>query len=176
MRTTAKRLTKPEMRALVEGFAEALNAHDLQAVASRLTDDVVWTHPFTVEPLQGKAAVMADLAATYRSFPDLHAPLEDAVVYLADDHAGAVMTWTMVGTMTGESPFDYAPRGKVMRIRGMGRFGFRDGLIASYEMVYDGLDFARQLGIMPGEKSLTLKALIELQRWTTKARKAMRLK
>jgi hypothetical protein len=42
-------------------------------------------------------------------------------------------------------------------------------------MVYDGLDFARQLGILPREKSLTYKALLEMQRWTIKARKALKV-
>lgn len=33
MKTTARRLTKAEIRRLVEGFAKALNAHDLDAAA-----------------------------------------------------------------------------------------------------------------------------------------------
>src|SRR5690606_18912993 len=93
MKTTARRLTKAEIRRLVEGFAKALNAHDLDAALEYLTDDVVWTHPFTVEPLHGKAAVRADLAETFRSFPDLHSPLEDTRIFLDDAHKSAVTTW-----------------------------------------------------------------------------------
>lgn len=175
MATTTKRLTKAEIRALLQGYGDALNAHDVEAVMSYLTDDVMWTHPFVLEPLRGKEAVKADLSETFRSFPDLYAPVEDTHVYLGEDHRTAMSTWTMVGTMSGPSPSGFESTGRFMRIHGVGLYTFRDGLISEYTMLYDGLEFARQLGIMPSEKSLMFKALLEMQRWTTRARKAMRV-
>lgn len=174
MRTTTKRLTKAEMRAFLEDYAMAWNDHDLDAVVSRLTEDVVWDHPFTIEPLRGRAAARADLAETYRSFPDLHFPVEDSRIYPGDDHASAVATWTMVGTMAGPAR-GAEPTGRTVRISGVVTYRFRDGLIAEQTIVYDGLEFSRQLGLLPSEKSLTFKALLELQRLGTKARKALRL-
>lgn len=175
MKTTAKRLTKAEMRLRIEGFIKALNDHDLEAAGEYLTDDVTWSHPFTVDPLRGKEAVKADLGETFRSFPDLHAPLEDTTIYLEDDHTGAATSWTMVGTMTGPSPDGFESTGRFMRISGMSRYAFRGSLISEYTLVYDGLEFARQLGMMPSDRSLTFKTLREMQRWTTKARKALRI-
>ena len=175
MRTAAKRLTKAEMRTLIEEFAQALNDHDVEAVAARLAADVTWIHPFTVEPLRGREAVKADLSETFRSFPDLHAPLEDTRIYIGDDHSTAVTSWTMLGTMSGPSPEGFESTGRFMRITGDSRYTFRGSLISEYTMVYDGLEFARQLGMLPKEKSLTFKALLEMQRWTIKARKALRI-
>ncbi len=175
MKTTAKRLTKAEVRGVVEGFAKALNDHDVDAAVEYLTDDVVWTHPFTMEPLHGPEAVRADLAETFRSFPDLHSPLEDTEVFVGESHDTAVTTWTMLGTMSGPSPVGFEATGRFMRITGASRYSFRDGRISEYELVYDGLEFARQLGILPSERSLTFKALQELQRWTAKARKTLRI-
>jgi len=174
MPTTAKRPTKAELRALVEGFVQALNDHDVDTAVGYMTDDVVWTHPFTVEPLRGRDAVRADLSETYRSFPDLHAPIEDTTIYVADDHGSAVTVWTMLGTMTGRSPAGFEATGRVMRINGVSIYRFREGRIGSYTMVYDGLEYARQLGMLPREKSLTYRALLEMQRWTTMARKVLR--
>jgi steroid delta-isomerase-like uncharacterized protein len=175
MTTTAKRPTKAELRELVEAFAQALNDHDLDVVTGYLTDDVLWSHPFTVEPLRGKAAVRADLSETFRSFPDLHAPVDDKGIYLSEDPSRAVVTWTMLGTMSGPSPQGFESTGRFMRIAGVGLIRFRDGLISEYAMVYDGLDYARQLGILPRERSLTYRALLEMQRWTIKARKALKV-
>lgn len=175
MKATAKRLTKAQMYLLIEGFAQALNDHDVDAVTEYMTDNVVWSHPFTMEPLRGKDAVKADLSETFRSFPDLHAPVDDSGIFLSDDHSRAVTTWTMLGTMSGPSPQGFESTGRFLRISGVGIFRFRDGLISEYTMVYDGLDFARQLGILPREKSLTYKALLEMQRWTIKARKALKV-
>ncbi len=173
MRTTAKRLTKAEMRAFLEDYTKAWNDHDLDAVVARLTEDVVWDHPFTIEPLRGRAAARADLAETYRSFPDLHFPVEDSRIYVGDDHASAVGTWTLVGTMAGPAR-GAEPTGRTVRIAGVVTYRFRDGLISEQTIVYDGLEFSRQLGLLPSEKSLTLKALLELQRLGTRARKALR--
>lgn len=175
MKATTKRLTKVQMYLLIEGFAQALNDHDVDAVTEYMTDNVVWSHPFTMEPLRGKDAVKADLSETFRSFPDLHAPVDDSGIFLSDDHSRAVTTWTMLGTMSGPSPQGFESTGRFLRISGVGIFRFRDGLISEYTMVYDGLDFARQLGILPREKSLTYKALLEMQRWTIKARKALKV-
>ena len=175
MKTTARRLTKAEVRRLVEGFAKALNDHDLDAATEYLTDDVVWSHPFTVEPLHGRQAVRADLAETFRSFPDLHSPLEDTRIFLDDDHTAAVTTWTMLGTMSGPSPAGFESTGRFVRIAGASRYTFRGGLISEYELVYDGLEYARQLGMIPSERSLTFRVLQEMQRWTAKARKALRI-
>lgn len=175
MKTTARRLTKAQMHSLIAGFAQALNDHDVDAVTEYMTDNVLWSHPFTMEPLRGKDAVKADLSETFRSFPDLHAPVDDSGIYLSDDHTRGVVTWTMLGTMSGPSPQGFESTGRFMRLSGVGIFRFRDGKISEYTMVYDGLDFARQLGILPREKSLTYKALLEMQRWTIKARKALKV-
>lgn len=174
MRATAKRLTKAEMRAFLEDYMKAWNDHDIDKILSMLTDDVVWTHPFTIEPLRGKDAVRADLSETYRSFPDLHFPVEDSEVFLTDDHSRAVTTWTLVATMTEQSQ-GFEPTGRIARISGLCVYKVRDGLISEHTIVYDGLEFTRQLGLLPREKSLTFKALLELQRLTTKAKKAIRL-
>lgn len=163
MSTAAKRLTRAEMRVFLEDYLKAWNDQDLDGIVSHLTDDVVWSHPFMIEPLRGRAAARADLSETYRAFPDLHFPAEDNQIFLPDDDTSAVTSWTFVGTAAGPSG-GYESGGRLVRMSGLCVYRFRDGLISEHTIVYDGLEFARQLGLLPSEKSLTIKAIAQLRK------------
>jgi steroid delta-isomerase-like uncharacterized protein len=173
MSTTTKRLTRTAIYTLVEGFFKALNDRDFDAALSYVTDDVIYKQPFT-GTMRGKEAVRAELAQTYSAFQDMHMPVEDVGIYVSDDHSAAVVTCTMVGTMTGAA-MGAAHTGRLMRITAVQVTKFRDGLISEATLVYDSLDAAQQLGLLPGQGSLAMRVLMATELLTTKARQALRI-
>ncbi len=106
---------------LLEGFAAAWNAHDVEALLALCTEDCVFEA--AAGPLAcgtrhaGKAALRAAFPAAWRTWPD--ARWDEATHVVAGDRAFS--EWTFRGT-------DAA--GQVTEVRGVDLFELRDGLIA----------------------------------------------
>jgi steroid delta-isomerase-like uncharacterized protein len=166
-------MTKAEMRKTVESFVRAWNDHDVDAVVEHAAPGVLWTNPATGGAIQGREAAKADVRATFAAFPDLHFPMEDFRVYTTDEPDVAFSTWTITGTMTGPL-MGFAPTGREVRFRGVCMYKFLGGQFAEHAIVFDGLDFAQQLGLLPREQTLAYKALTALENVTMQAMKLVR--
>ena len=106
--------------------------------------------------------------------PDVHFPLEDQRVLVAEDGTWAVSTWRMIGTMTGRAdPPGYEPTGKTANVAGSCLYELRDGRIARHTIVYDGLDLMQQLGLMPAMDSLPTKIMAGAQAVTSRLTHAL---
>ena len=169
-----KTMTKAETRSFIEDYIKAWNYHDIEAILAHLTDDVVWMHPGLPEAAGGKEAVRADLEATFKAFPDMHFPAEDTEVFLTDDPARAIATWTWIGTMKGQMAPGYEPTNKPVRISGTCVYRFRDGLFSDHNIVFNGLDLMQQLGLLPRETDLSFKVIMQAQNLARKATKLLR--
>lgn len=173
MAAPTKPMSKAEMRAAVQAFVKAWNDHDVDAIVDHTTGDVLWTDPATGGAVHGKDAARADVEAIFAAMPDLHFPREDFRIFTTDDAEVAFATWTITGTMTGPMS-GFAPTGKRARFRGVCVYKFRDGLFAEHTIVFDGVDFLRQLGLLPKEKDLSYKAMAQLQHLTTRVQRVLR--
>lgn len=127
-------------------FLDAWNGHDPDAVVSLCTEEVTLDDPALPETLHGHDGVRRFAEATFRAFPDFRVEgIEPA--YLAPDGPRALARWRMTGTMHGPWEFMGLPAtGKAMDIRGVDVWEFQDQLLHRYELVYDGLQMAQQLG------------------------------
>lgn len=159
MTTTAKRIGTADRTAFVTPYKEAWNDHDVPRILSFLADDVMWAHPGLAEPLHGKAAVRKDLQDTFRAFPDIHFPAEDQKTFISQDPSQVMALWTFHATMSGVMDPGYAPTGRTVRVSGASLYGLRDGLIREHRIIFDGLDYLQQLGLLPRERDLSSKLM-----------------
>lgn len=88
------------MRERLEGFLDAFNAHDLDAIMGYFADDCVFHMPRGAKPrgdsFTGRDAVRAGLAKRFEGIPDVH--YGDERHWVCGDDFG-VSEWTLTGTL-----------------------------------------------------------------------------
>jgi steroid delta-isomerase-like uncharacterized protein len=146
--TTEEGAMTPTTRAVFEAGTEAFNAHDIDAFAALLTDDVVFDVPGG-EPQSGKAACAAFYRGWIDAFPDAHGDVDAVHVVDADliveegtfrgRHDG------VLHTPSGAIP----PTGNAVRIPYVHVLRFRDGKHAALGLMFDRLLMLEQLGLVP---------------------------
>lgn len=113
-------MSTPITTALLEGFLEAFNRHDLDTIMSYFAEDCVFYFPRGAGPCgdryTGKSEVRAGLSKRFEGIPDVH--------YGEDRHwvCGdfGVSEWTLTGTSTA---------GTRIEVRGVDLLEFADGKI-----------------------------------------------
>ncbi len=129
-----------------ERFLDAWNAHDPEALVSLCTEDLTIDDPALPETLHGHDGIRRFAEATFRAFPDFRIEGVDAP-YLAPDGPRALVRWRMTGKMDGPWEFMGLPAsGRPMDIRGVDIWEFEGQRLHRYELLYDGLEMAQQLG------------------------------
>lgn len=106
--------------ALLKGFLDAFNRHDLDAIMDYFADDCDFYMPRGAQPrgdrYRGKADVRAGLAKRFAGIPDVH--------YGEDRHWACgdfgVSEWTLTGTSTA---------GQKIEVRGVDLLEFAKGKI-----------------------------------------------
>jgi hypothetical protein len=153
----------------------AWDAHDVDAIASLCTDDVVWEDPIMFgRHAQGQEQIRAFSQMFFAAFPDVRfMPIGPPYVGRGVD--GVVTIWRGTGTFSGEGLAawppgsrgpSYAPTGRRFDVEGVDIYEFRDMRIRRWRIVYDPLDFSRQLGLMPDPRGLPSRLLALAQRAT----------
>jgi len=111
---------KPTMP-ILEGFADAFNAHDIDKILSYMTDDCIFEASAGPdadgEKFVGKDAVRKAFEDVFKNFPDAH--WSNPHHFISGNRA--VSEWTFTGTK---------PDGSKMEVNGCDLFTFRDGRIA----------------------------------------------
>ena len=130
------------LQAIVEGYSDAWNRHDLDAILALHTDDAVFENHTSGGLAVGKAEIRDLIAGVFATLPDLHFATRRA--YFREDVA--VVEWTATATHTlpirrGEQI--YAPSGKTLSWKGMDVLPMRDGLVARKDVYADSLSFLR---------------------------------
>lgn len=104
--------------AVLEGFLEAFNEHDLDAIMGYFADDCVFYMPRGVGPrgdqYLGKDEVRAGLAKRFEGLPDVH--YGDDRHWVCGEDFG-VSEWTLTGTTTS---------GEKIEVRGVDLLEFDD--------------------------------------------------
>lgn len=132
---------------------ERLNERDLDALRQ------FWG-PETVERFPDGTYTGSDQIATYfakafAALPDWHMQVV-AIVEHGDD---VLVHWKLTGTHEGGEFQGIAPTGKPIALDGMDHFVMRDGVIVSNFVVFDQMQFARQIGMLPPENSRADRAV-----------------
>ena len=132
---------------LVRWTFEVIDAHDVSALRTMWTDETVERFPSgTVRGADGMTAYFETL---YAAVPDLRM----RVIALAENGEDVFVHGQLTGTHTG-APFEgLDATGKALSIDGMDHLVVRDGTIATNFGVFDQMQFARQIGLLPADGS-----------------------
>jgi ketosteroid isomerase-like protein len=113
-------MSKPVTHVLLEGFLDAFNRHDLDAIMDYFAEDCIFYMPRGEGPrgdrYAGKTAVRAGLAKRFEGIPDVHYG-EDR--HWVGDNFG-VSEWTLTGTTAS---------GRRIEVRGLDFLEFAEGKV-----------------------------------------------
>jgi steroid delta-isomerase-like uncharacterized protein len=168
---------KPQRRRITR--RKAVEAHVrsyFEAVAKRDTDAMVvhWREDgvndlVALRPLRGPDEIAAFFRELFSAVPDL----ETTVTRVVAGETQAAVEWRMTGHFTGVPFQGVDPTGRRLDMRGLDLFEVEDGKIKSNTAYYDGMGFARQIGLMPPENSSAENAMKSAFNAATKVRRAM---
>lgn len=137
---------------LVRWTFEMINARDVDALRQVWTGAT--TERFPSGTLHGADAMAGYFEALFAALPDLHMQ----VVALAETGEDVFVHWYLTGTHTGR-PFEgIDATGRSIALDGMDHFVIRDGTIATNFIVFDQMQFARQIGMLPPDGSAADRA------------------
>jgi steroid delta-isomerase-like uncharacterized protein len=153
-----------------EAFA-AIDTKDLDRLAAvwddRTTDDFIALGTIVT----GETALRAFFGELFAAFPDLQMTVE--AVHDVDERT-AIGQWRMVGDFTGGPFGGIEPTGRRVDVRGIDVMRFEDGKLRHNDVYYDGLSFARQIGLLPATDSKADHAMVAGFNALTRAKVALR--
>ncbi len=139
-------MTAAENKELVRRYLEEVVSGGRAGAADDLVHpDIVFTSPYTPEPLRGREAFMQMIAGLRASFPDLRIDEHDAI---AEDDRVATR-WTARGTHAGAPFAGIAATGRHVSITGMSIYRIQDRRIVEGWVNDDTLAMMTQLGAIP---------------------------
>jgi steroid delta-isomerase-like uncharacterized protein len=128
---------------LIRWAFDVLNTRDVTPLKEFWTADTV--ERFPTRTARGADEIAAVFDEAFAAMPDFHIEIQA----LAEEGDHVFVRWHMTGTHTGEPWEGFAPSGKRIELDGIDNFVLRDGKVVSNFVVYDQVQFARQVGIMP---------------------------
>jgi steroid delta-isomerase-like uncharacterized protein len=152
----------------VRSYWDAIARRDPDAIVEHWSedgvDDIV---PLAV--LRGRSEIAAFFRELFAAVPDLETTVTRVV---AGEHEAAV-EWRMTGNFSGEPFQGVDAPGKRLEMRGLDLFRVEDGKIVSNTGYYDGMSFARQIGLMPAQDSSAENAMKSAFNAATRVRRAV---
>lgn len=134
---------------------KALQARDTSIVEQADHEDVVDDF-VAIGVMRGRAEVRAFFEELFAAFPDFDIHVEN----ILGDADHAVVQWRAGGTFTG-TPFQgFHATGRRIELRGCDVMRFEQGLLRYNTIYYDGLGFARDIGVLPRQGSVADQALM----------------
>jgi steroid delta-isomerase-like uncharacterized protein len=131
---------------LVRRTIDALNQGDVSALRQFWTEDTV--ERFPDRTCHGPDEIAAYFAEALGAISNWHMEL----LAIAEQGEDVFVHWRLTGTHTGPIQ-GIESTGKPVAIDGMDHFVVRDGKIVSNFVVFDEMQYARQLGMMPPDGS-----------------------
>ncbi len=154
---------------VARSYFAAVGARDPAAMVTHWhpegIDDLV-----PVRVLRGPAEISALFEELFAAVPDLEITVEQVTA----DERRAALQWRMSGHFTGGSFQGVDPTGGLISLRGVDVLEVEDGLIVRNTAYYDGLDFARGVGMLPERDSGAERAMFAAFNGLTRAREALR--
>jgi steroid delta-isomerase-like uncharacterized protein len=137
---------------LIRWSFEQLNRQDLTALREIWSADIV--ERFPDRTCNGADAVAGYFEDAFKALPDMRIE-PTSVVEQGDD---VFVRWRLTGTHQGPVQ-GIEGTGKSIELDGIDHFVLRDGKIVSNFVVFDQMQYSRQLGILPAQDSAADKAM-----------------
>ena len=138
---------------LVRWTFEILNTRDVEPLRAFWTDATV--ERFPSRTVRGTDAIVAYFNEVFAAMPDFHME----VVSVAETGDDVFVRWHLTATHSG-APFEgIDATGRTLAIDGMDHFVVRDGTLVSNFVIFDQMQFARQLGLLPPDGSAADRAM-----------------
>lgn len=132
---------------------DTLNGHDVASVKPYWTAST--RERFPNATCVGPEEIGAYFEAAFAAVPDFHIE----IVSLAEQGDDVFVQWRITGTHSGAAWQGIAPTGKRIELDGIDHFVMRDGKVESNFVVFDQLQFARQIGMMPADGATADRAM-----------------
>jgi steroid delta-isomerase-like uncharacterized protein len=152
---------------LVRWAFEMLNERDVKPLKQFWTDATV--ERFPDKTCRGAEEIAAYFEDAFAAIPDFHMD----VVALVEQGDDVFVHWHLTGTHSGPI-MGIEPTGQALAIDGIDHFVLRDGKVVSNFVVFDQMQYARQLGMMPPDGSTADKALKSAFNARTKLRQRLK--
>jgi steroid delta-isomerase-like uncharacterized protein len=137
---------------LVRWAFERLNEHDVTPLKQFWTADTV--ERFPDRTCRGPEEIARYFEDAFAAIPDFHME----ILAIAEQGEDVFVHWRLTGTHEGPL-LGIAPTGKKLTIDGMDHFVIGDGSVRSNFIVFDQMQYARQIGMMPPDGSSADKAV-----------------
>jgi steroid delta-isomerase-like uncharacterized protein len=122
-----------------------------------------------IGPLRGTREIVAFFEELFAAVPDS----EMTVTRVVAGETHAAVEWRLTGNFTGGPLQGIDPTGRRVDIRGLDLLEIEEGKIVGNTAYYDGMSFARQIGLMPPENSSAENAMKSAFNASTKVRRAV---
>ena len=145
----------PSAAETADTYFGAVGRQDLDAMAASwkpgATSDIIGLANLTAPD-----GVIAWFTELFEAFPDFALVVKKVI---ADEESAAVH-WSATATFNGTGTFEgFKPNGASIDIEGIDIITVEDGLITSLVALQNGLELARQLGVVPPAGSAADKAM-----------------
>jgi steroid delta-isomerase-like uncharacterized protein len=164
-----RRITRRKaVEAHARSYFDAIARRDTQAMVEHWREDGV-DDIVPLAPLRGHDEITAFFRELFAAMPDV----EMTVTRVVAGEREAAVEWRAVGNFTGEPFQGVDATGKRIEIRGIDLLEVEDGKIVANTAYYDGMSFARQIGLMPAQDSSAENAMKSAFNATTRVRRAV---
>lgn len=138
-------MTTADNKALVRRYLEEVVSRGNLAAADQLVAaDVVFTSPYTPEPIRDLAGFKQMIGGLHSAFPDMRLDEEDVIA----EGDRVASRWVVRGTHQGEF-MGLPPTGRQFAITGMSIYRIAGGKIVEGWVNDDSLGMLQQLGVIP---------------------------
>ena len=133
--------------ALLRWTIDVINAHD--AAALRQVFSAESRERFPTRTVRGADDLVAWWEGVFAAVPDLALTIEG----MAENGDQVFLRWRLSGHHTGAEWEGIAPTGARVDLDGMDHVVVADGLVVSNFVIFDQMQFARQVGLLPADGS-----------------------
>lgn len=146
-------------------YFEAIAARDLDAMVEQWSPGGI-DHFYGMEDLKAPEGIRQFFGEMFRTIPDFSMSVTDIVAY----GEKAAVRWAATGTFDGEGRFQgIAPTGARVELEGIDMLTVRNSLIQENYAYTNGMEMARQMGLMPPMGSAPDRAMLGAMNVKTKA-------
>ena len=163
-RITRRRAVEEKLRA----YFEAMDNRDADGMAAHWRDEGV-EDIVPVGLLRGREELRDYFKSMFAAMPDART----TVTRLVAGEQSCAVEWRLEGTLNAAPFMGIEPTGKHVEIRGFDLFELEDGDLVSNTAYFDGMGFARQIGMLPPDGSGTDRAMRNAFNAVTKLRRAL---